>query len=74
MEIYGTKEANLDFNKVESSSKDKNTKLALVHYSLQPLLEKAAKNVGFAYGSSDSNHNSNDEKDTFTTKNLVICN
>jgi hypothetical protein len=36
MEIYGTKEVNLDFNKVESSSKDENTKLALVHYSLQP--------------------------------------
>jgi hypothetical protein len=38
MEIYGTKEANLGFNKVESSSKDENTKLALVHYSLQPPL------------------------------------
>jgi hypothetical protein len=38
MEINGTKEANLDFNKVESLSKDENTKLALVHYSLQPLL------------------------------------
>ncbi len=36
MEIYGTKEVNLDFKKVESSSKDENTKLALVHYSFQP--------------------------------------
>jgi hypothetical protein len=62
MEIYGTKEANLDFNKVESSSKDENTKLALVHYFLQPLLEMVAKNVEFTYGSNDSNHNSNDEK------------
>jgi len=43
MEIYGTKEANLDFNKVESSSKDENTKLALVHYSLQPLLKQQQK-------------------------------
>jgi hypothetical protein len=42
MEIYGTKEANLDFNKVESSSKDENIKLALVHYS--PL--KTIKNGG----------------------------
>jgi hypothetical protein len=38
MEIYGIKEANLNFNKVESSSKDENSKLTLVHYSLQPLL------------------------------------
>jgi hypothetical protein len=42
MEIYGTKEANLDFYKVESSFKDENTKLALVHHSLQPLLERVA--------------------------------
>jgi hypothetical protein len=63
MEIYGTKEVNLDFNKVESSSKDENTKLALVHYFLQPLLERVAKNLEFAYGLSDSNHNSNDEND-----------
>jgi hypothetical protein len=62
MEIYGTKEVDLDFNKVVSSSEDENTKLASVHYSLQPLLERAAKNVGFTYNSSDSNHNSNDEK------------
>jgi hypothetical protein len=34
MEIYGTKEADLDFNKVESSSQDENTKLTLVHYFL----------------------------------------
>jgi hypothetical protein len=66
MEIYGTKEVDLDFNKVESSSKDENTKLALVHYFLQPLLERAAKNVEFIYGSSDSNHNSNDEKNILT--------
>ncbi len=58
--------ANLDFNKVESSSKDENTKLALVHYFLQPLLERVAKIVEFTYGSSDSNHNSNDEKDTLS--------
>jgi hypothetical protein len=64
MEIYGTKEANLDFNKVESSFKDENTKLALVHYSFQPPLKTAAKYVVFTYGSNDSNHNSNDEKDT----------
>lgn len=66
MEIYGTKEANLDFNKVESSSKDENIKLAFVHYSFQPLLKRATKNVEFTYGSSDSNHNSNDEKDTLS--------
>jgi hypothetical protein len=66
MEVYGTKEANLDFNKVESSSKDENTKLALVHYSLQPLLEMATKMVEFAYGSSDSKHNSNDENNTLS--------
>jgi hypothetical protein len=35
--------ANLDFNKVESSSKDENTTLALVHYFLQPLLERWPK-------------------------------
>jgi hypothetical protein len=64
MEIYGTKEGNLDFNKVEFSSKDENTKLALVHVaSLQPLLKRVAKNVVFTYGSNDCNHNSNDEKD-----------
>jgi hypothetical protein len=62
MQIYGTKEVDLDFNKVESSSEDENTKLALVHYFFQSLLERAAKNVEFTYGSSDSNHNSNDEK------------
>ncbi len=56
----------MDFNKVESSSKDENTKLALVHYSLQPLLKRAAKNVVFTYGSNDSNHNSNDEKDSLS--------
>jgi hypothetical protein len=66
MEIYGTNEADLDFNKVEFSSKDENTKLALVHYSLQPLSKRAAKNVVFTYGSNDSNHNSNDEKDTLS--------
>jgi hypothetical protein len=67
MEIYGTKEVIVDFNKVEFSSKNENTKLALVHVAyLQPLLKRAAKNVVFTYGSNDSNHNSNDEKDTLS--------
>ncbi len=56
----------MDFNKVESSSKDENTKLALVHYSLQPPLKTTAKYVVFTYGSNDSNHNSNDENDTLS--------
>jgi hypothetical protein len=66
MEIYGTKEVDLDFNKVEPSSKDENTKLALVHYSFQPPLKMTAKQVVFTYGSNDSIHNSNDEKDTLS--------
>jgi hypothetical protein len=66
MEIYGTKEANLDFNEVESSSKDENIKLALVHYSLQPLLKRVEKTIEFTHGPSDSNHNSNDEKESLS--------
>jgi hypothetical protein len=56
MEICKIKEADIDFDKGNSSSKFEDSWLALVHHLVQIILPKEAKNVYFMDGSCDSIH------------------
>jgi hypothetical protein len=60
MEIYGIEEGDFDF-KYEERPKNKDTRLALIHFPLQKVLPREAKNIEHIDGS-DLAYSLNDER------------
>ncbi len=60
MEIFGTKEGDFNF-KSQETSKEKDTKLPLIHFPPQKVLPMEPKNIEYIDGN-DSTHSSNDEE------------
>jgi hypothetical protein len=54
MEISGTKEGNFNF-KFEETSKDKDIRLALIHFPPQKILPREVKNIEYTNGSDSVN-------------------